>query len=236
MPSANTGEFYTTDGQGRISQLSTTTEWRSSWTRIIPGTFSRQSLCARVHFKSLIPMTNTVNAFIDTQFLNMHDLFATCGITVTRETTEDLSGDPNLTPLQNLNVGACAGQPTQDQNTLFANRNNADEDELVVYVVQTLIGGAGNFLGCATHPDGQPGAAVVQDPAQWLTAHEVGHVLGLNHVCTKATATNPNPPNKCEAADRDSLMFPDVGWTNVPPDVSAAEESAMRESGLTNPC
>jgi hypothetical protein len=31
-------------------------------------------------------------------------------------------------------------------------------------------------------------------------------------------------------------MFPDVGWTNVPPDVSAAEESTMRESGLTNPC
>jgi hypothetical protein len=107
-------------------------------------------------------------------------------------------GDPNLTPLQNLNVGQCLlGQPTLHQNTLFANRNNADDVELVVYVVQTLIGGAGNFLGCATHPDGQPGAAVVQDMAPWLTAHEVGHVLGLQHVCTKATATNSNPPNKC---------------------------------------
>src|SRR5215472_10511445 len=35
-----TGEFYTTDGQGRIALLGEPhTDWRSTWTQIIPGQF-----------------------------------------------------------------------------------------------------------------------------------------------------------------------------------------------------
>ena len=83
-----------------------------------------------------------LNQFIDTQFSAMQELFATAGINVCRETTEDLSNDPNLQPLQNLNVGRCLlGQPTQDQITLFATRNNVGNNEVVVYIVSTLIGG-----------------------------------------------------------------------------------------------
>ena len=76
----------------------------------------------------------------------------------------------------------------------MANRNNAGATHVVVYLVSTLMGGGGNLLGCATHPDGQPGAAIIQGgtDADWLTAHEVGHVLGLRHVCTRPTAANPN--------------------------------------------
>lgn len=132
---------------------------------------------------------------------------------------------------------ACSGQTTQDQNDLFANRNNVGNNELVVYIVQTLIGGAGNFVGCASHPDGQPGAAVVQaGNADWLVAHEVGHVLGLRHVCVMPTQQNPNPPNACGPGDSDNLMFPNVFWTNLPPDLSAAENSTMINSNLTVPC
>jgi hypothetical protein len=230
--SAGTGAFYTTDGQGGIHPLRTHTGWVGAgipWTHIIPGHFATESLCVRIiHFKSLLPITTTVNTFIDNQFAAMAQLFATVGINAFRGTTEDLSGNVNLQPLQNLNVGPCLlGQPTQDQNDLFANRNNVGDNEIVIYIVSTLIGGTGNFLGCATHPDGQPGAAVVQDPAQWLTAHEVGHVLDLRHVCQM--------PN-CLPGQSDSLMFPNVGWTNVPPDLSASEESIMRDSNLTNPC
>jgi Met-zincin len=181
-----------------------------------------------VHFKSLVPITNAINQFIDTQFVAMQRLFAEGDVAVLRGTTEDLSGNMALQPLQSLDVGQCRlGQPTQEQRDLFANRNDVGNNELVIYIVTNLIGGAGNFLGCATHPDGQPGAAVVQANARWLVAHEVGHVLGLRHVCEGTS---------CVPGNSDSLMFPNVGWTNVPPDLSDGENSTMRNSGLTVQC
>jgi hypothetical protein len=51
-------------------------------------------------------------------------------------------------------------------------------------------------------------------------AHEVGHVLGLNHITGQS----------------DSLMFPNVGWTNVPPDLAASEHTTMFNSNFTNAC
>ena len=192
-----------------------------------------------VHFKSLIPINNNVNQFIDTQFVAMQRLFAEGDVAVLRGTTEDLSGNMALQPLQSLDVGQCQGTPTAEQTTLFANRNNVGNNELVVYIVANLIdasGAAGNFLGCATHPNEQPGAAVVQANARWLVAHEVGHVLGLGHVCEFPTAANPTPAVACVAGHSDSLMFPNVGWTNVPPDLADAENSTMRNSNLTRPC
>jgi Metallo-peptidase family M12B Reprolysin-like len=206
----------------------------------------RDSPCPQsvfVHFKSLLAINNSINQFIDTQFIAMQRLFAEGDVAVLRGTTEDLSGNPALQPLLNLNVGRCLlGQPTQDQNTLFANRNNVGNNELVVYIVMTLNGVTDTgmpttFLGCATHPNGQPGAAVVQSgTATWLVAHEVGHVLGLRHVCQFPTPANPTPPVACAAGHSDSLMFPNVGWTNTPPDLAAAENSTMRNSNLTRAC
>ena len=137
-----------------------------------------ETVCVTVHFKSLVPINDNVNQFIDEQFNAMQRLFAEGDIAVLRGTTENLSGDPNLELLRDLDVANCIlGQPTQEQNDLFANRNNVGNNELVVYIVSTLIGGSGNFVGCATHPNEQPGVAIVQIDARWLTAHEVGHVL-----------------------------------------------------------
>jgi hypothetical protein len=174
-----------------------------------------------IHFKSLPQLTQARLDYLADQYAAMEELFAQGGnIAVLRGTTEDLSGDPALTPLQNLNVGACTmGTTTADQNTLFQNRNNVAANELVVYFVASLIGGAGNFVGCAAHPAGRPGCAIVQTGARWLTAHEVGHVLNLGHV------TN---------ADR--LMNPNTGWTNVPPDLIQSEFQTMLNSGFTLAC
>jgi hypothetical protein len=130
-----------------------------------------------------------------------------------------------LATLVALDVGNCIlGAPTAEQNTLFANRNNAGADDLVVYVVGSLVGGSGTFVGCATHPGGQPGAAIVQSSAQWLLAHEIGHVLDLLHVATSPTTNS------------DFLMWPNIGWTNVPPDLSGSEAATMLASSLTRNC
>jgi len=174
-----------------------------------------------VHFKSLLPLTQARQNYLADQYAAMEELFAGGGnIAVMRGTTEDLSGNPALVPLQNLNVGACnMGTTTADQNALFQNRNNLGANDLVVYLASALIGGSGNFVGCAAFPAGRPGCVIVQSTARWLTAHEVGHVLGLGHI------TN---------ADR--LMNPNTGWTNVPPDVVQAEFQTMLNSGFTIVC
>jgi hypothetical protein len=187
----------------------------------------RQSACIRVHFKTLVARTTAINTFMDTQFDAMLALFAGSGIACYRGTTEDLSGNTALANLVDLDVGGCfLGQPTAEHNTLFANRNNAAANDLVIYVVRSLVNGANptNFLGCATHPNNRPGAAMVRANAAWLLAHEVGHVLGLRHV-----ATTP-------ATNTDFLMFPNVGWTNTPPDISGTESSTMRQSGFIIRC
>lgn len=174
-----------------------------------------------VHFKSLLQLTQARLDYLTDQYAAMEALYAGGGnIAVMRGTTEDLSGDATLTALQNLNVGTCvSGSTTTDQNTLFGHRNNAGSNDVVVYLVSTLIGGAGNFVGCAAHPSGQPGCAVVQVGASWLTAHEVGHVLGLSHV-----------------SNTDRLMNPTIGWTNLPPDLIDSEYQTMLGSSLTTAC
>lgn len=186
-----------------------------------PGNFGDREFI-RVHFKSLVAITAAIDAFLDNQFDGIRDLYAGSGIEVRRGTTEDLSSDTSLSHLLALDVGQCLlGQPTQEHRDLFANRNNVGRKDVVAYVVQTLVGGSGNLLGCATHPDGQPGAAIVKSSAKWLLAHEIGHVLGLRHV-SSSPSTNS-----------DFLMWPNVGWTHTPPDISANEANTMIVSRLS---
>jgi len=181
----------------------------------------------KIYFKSLLRIDATIQTFIDTQFAGIEELYAEGAIDTVFGTVEDLSRMQNAATLSNFNVGNCIlGQPTQDHNTLFPNRNGAGANDIVIYIVQTLIGGSGNFVGCATFPSGQPGCVIVQTNARWLAAHEVGHVLGLLHVCQP-------PATPCVAGNSDSLMFPNTGWTNLPPDISAGEFTTMLNSPFT---
>ena len=174
----------------------------------------------RVHFKTLIANTAAVQTFIDAQYDAMWKLFDDIGIATNFGTVEDLSGDATLANLTALDVANCIlGAPTAEQVTLAGNRNNVGADDIVVYVVQSLVSPTGNFLGCAVSPAAQPNAAVVQSAARWLTAHEVAHVLGARHV-----------------TNTDLLMNPTVGWTNVPPEIDDTNRTRMRDSALSRNC
>ncbi len=193
------------DGNGVIYRASGTAAWATNTNG------------ATIHFKTLVAATAAVHTFIANQFAAMDELYIRGRVNVIMGTTEDLSADPALVNVVDLDVGACmSGTQTDEQRALFSRRNLAQPNDIVVYVARTLQGGAGNFLGCASHPAGQPGCAVVVSGAAWLLAHEVGHVLGLRHI---------------ENSDR--LMNPNVGWTNVPPDVVDSEYKTMRDSNLT---
>ena len=176
-----------------------------------------------VHFKMLVAPSAALTTFMDRQYKAMEDLFADYGVATYRGTTEDLSADARLAGVVDLDVGACTrGNPTAEHNALFANRNGVRANELVVYVVRTLNSSAAtNVLGCATHPNNQPGCAVVQAKARWLVAHEIAHVLGLRH-WPKSPTTNSR-----------YLMFPNVGWTDTPPDIVQTEVATMVDSPLT---
>ena len=192
----------------------------------------------RVHVKTLLPLTSSVQDFIDEQFDAMQALFATVGIDSRRGTTQDLSGDATLAGLLALDVGGCfLRQTTDEQDELFEHRDGVAPGNIVVYVVDTLVSNGANFIGCASHPDDVPGVVVVPTTRAWLTAHEIGHVLGLRHVCEFPSTQFPAPDPACVAgsAQHDRLMFPRVDFTNPPPDITVVERTTMRSSSLTLP-
>jgi hypothetical protein len=236
---AGRGEFYSTNGRGDITLLRAYTDWRHSWTRIIAANFSERSRCIRLHWKSLLPIDSALTTFINEQTQRMSELYATSGLTVVRGTTEDLSGNTSLATLLDLDIESC-NVPSEEQKTLAANRNNVGAGDIVVYIVRNLIGvgPAVNAIGCAAMPSDKPGCVVIQHPELYVTAHEIGHVLGLRHVCQFPSPANPNPDPLCviNGSFNDSLMFPVASWTNPPPDISASEEATMLSSRHVRQC
>ena len=164
----------------------------------------------RIHVKDLVGIGQ---AAIDTQLAGLREVFSAAGVRVDLGTVERL----NLPLLADLDVATCVmGTTTAEQNQLFANRNNAGANDLCLYVVRSTVPPLG---GCAAHPAGQPGCVIVPGQTRWVSAHEVGHVLGLRHL-----------------NDANRLMNPNQNWTNLPPDLVATEAATMDASPFTITC
>jgi hypothetical protein len=168
--------------------------------------------CVRLHVKILQQPNFPLNQMVD----NMRLVYASVGIGVTLASTENLNLPATFL---DVDVGGCTlGTTTAEQDQLFANRNNAGPNDVVVYFVRSTVP---PFNGCATHPAGRPGAVVASIASPWTLAHEVGHVLGLRHV-----------------SDNNRLMTGGgtANITNPPPDLVPSEASTMQTSPLTFPC
>ncbi|MDP9372192.1 MAG: hypothetical protein M3Q65_07000 [Chloroflexota bacterium] len=165
----------------------------------------------RLHLKVL----TTPNVSIDTMVESMREVYRTVGIRVDIGSTENL----DLPLLNDLDVGQCVmGQTTQEQRDLFANRNNVGVNDVAVYFVRSTVP---PFNGCAAHPADRPSAVVVQGATRWTLAHEIGHVLGLNHV---------NDNNRLMTGNGTGNI------TNPPPDLDSGESTTMDNSALTITC
>lgn len=162
----------------------------------------------RLHIKILSdPDTFSIEEAVK----NTQDLYSAVGIHLMKMSTERL----DLPLLQDVYVGSCSrGDTTLDQEKLFKNRNNAEANEIVAYLVRSTKPA---LNGCAAYPHGQPGVVIAGIASPWTLAHEIGHVLGLAHV---------NDPDRLMTGSGTN------GITNLPPDISAEEAEVMLRSAF----
>jgi hypothetical protein len=183
------------------------------------------SRCNRIHLKVLTSPTVPLSSML----VRMRQVYQTADIGVEVVSRESLATIPNFTVLNNLNIDRCTfGATTPQQDQLFQNRNNVGQNEIVVYFVFTLVPA---FNGCATFPAGSPGAVVAAPIAsRWTLAHEVGHVLGLQHI------SGENAP-ACSTPDFTRLMTGcSTSKITGVPTIVQAEIDTMRGSNLSNAC
>ena len=202
-PTSN--ELSTEDGTGRYSEFEHGSIY---WSPATGALACRETV--RLHVKCLTAPTRfSINQMIS----NMRLVYATAQIGVRYASFENL----NFPDLNDLDVGACTmGSTTAEQNALYANRNGAGGNDVIVYFVRSTVP---PFNGCAAFPPGRPSAAVASGASAWTMAHETGHVLGLPHV---------NDNNRLMTGNGTDNI------TNLPPDLIASEASTMLASPFTN--
>jgi hypothetical protein len=168
----------------------------------------------RVHIKLAVQPTSFTVA---DAMSGMREVYSSVGILAELASTENL----NLTDID-IDTGTCTGgNPTQEQTTLYNNRNNVGGNDVAVYIVRTVTKSDGTALnGCASN-DGRPSCVVARTATRWTIAHEVGHVLGLNHV---------NDSNRLMTGAGTG------GITNPPPDLIESERVTMENSNVTQTC
>ena len=178
--------------------------------------------CIRLHIKILATPARTS---ISQMIASMDLVYRQCGVRVRHMGNEML----NLPLLLAVNVGDCLRTITTPIVTLFSNRNGVGPDDVVAYYVQSVLAnGGGTFNGCALHPTGQNGATIASIASPWTLAHEVGHVLSLQHV------DDPPPPDPAAPPLLDRLMTGRGTWkiTNPPPDLASTEIATIAGHGL----
>lgn len=182
--------------------------------------WATRTAALKVHFKSVVPLALASPTFTN-EFNQMDDLFAAGRINVELASVEDLSPLPGIAAFETLEVGIFRGEPSAEQEALFAHRNHAGPKDIVAYWCRVLVSETGMPAGTGVHPDERPGCVVALTLGQWILAHEVAHVLGLNHV------------EENNAANRRYLMWPYADeWIDWPPNLSGREYEWMRASDL----
>ncbi|MCB9761803.1 MAG: hypothetical protein H6739_18380 [Alphaproteobacteria bacterium] len=128
-----------------------------------------------------------------------------------RTDTSGLLGNNGILDQTSCPLGV-QSSPSTEEDDLFDLGRDLGAD-----VVGYYIAGATNGLaGCSAYPSGRRGFWVAMGASQWVLAHELTHVIGLNpHVDSSV------------AANADNLMWPNTAWTNTPPDLNASQSTQL---------
>lgn len=114
-----------------------------------------------------------------------------------------------------ISIGGCGSGALEQEQVMLFNIRDATQD-IVFYVVRATDPPA---AACAAHPADKPGAILVYNSDsdattggndKWLLAHELGHILSLNH-----------------RLDSRRLMWSSLTWTQRPPQLLAGEGIEM---------
>ena len=135
----------------------------------------------RLHAKIL----TAPNVSIATAEQRMRDLYASVGITVQLVSTENL----NLPLLNDVDVGqppntCLRGQTTAEQNQLFANRNNAGTNDVVVYFVRSTVPPLQRLCCLSSGPSRCGGRAGQRRSGPWHMRSATCSVLSMSTTMT----------------------------------------------------
>ena len=181
--------------------------------------------CVRLNVKVLTEPTIPIAQMI----ASMNRAFVAAGLSIAQASFETL----DIPDLNVIDIGECfRGAPTAEVTQLFGNRNSVGSDDLVVYFVLATMPASN---GCAAHPFGQPGVIVAQIASQWTLAHEIGHVLGLNHF-PRGTCLPADCPPTAPAPTRLMTCCGTGTITVATPTITTNEANTMQSSGLVNNC
>ena len=112
--------------------------------------------------------------------------------------------------------------PTDEEDDLFDLGRALGADIVGYYINGSTNAG---LAGCSAYPAGRRGFWVRFGSLRWVLAHELTHVIGLNpHVSTG------NPSNS------DNLMWPNTGWSSLPPDLNSSQCNLVTGDGSIESC
>jgi len=148
------------------------------------------------------------------------EIFNTAGIQVNM-IFEKLSG-PQFKEFEIVEVEArCPmNNPSEDIRVMAQELRNAPNNIIVAFICKmvNIVGMNGIVAGCSSFPNEGPTTVIaVGIPSKYLLAHEIGHLLGLDHV-----------------SDNDQLMTSEGtgNFTSTPPKLIDSEIEKLRENNL----
>ena len=98
--------------------------------------------------------------------------------------------------------------------------------EVVVFFVRNVVYDQGSANGCASFPNGQPGAVVANYASRWTLGHELGHVFGLPHLSGENCAQPGYQPTRLMTGCGTGRIV------DPPPEVSSGEASTVTSNAL----
>jgi hypothetical protein len=165
----------------------------------------------------------------------MQDLYGSAGIGVVVGSTQNLTATNIVTSLRDLDVvpNCPAGELTNEQGQLFNNLDNVGPADVVAHFVRTT---SPPLNGCASHPPTVFGAVVTQSASIWTLAHEIGHVMGLQHIGGENTACPASMPACCSTPNTGRLMT-GCSTSNIVgiPVIVQSEIDTLRRSDRVHP-